>query len=149
MAYTTTDLFILQNNAGTSVLNFRPGVVQVSRERREVNQDATICESGRQVVSSFADSYVESADLTFIDLPHSNESVDGTTVHGFSALRTFVQDVAEYRANQVAFKPQGSAAISTRYNYYIDQADLTSVIDYQTDGGDNVYSCKLTLRRVV
>lgn len=148
MAYTTTQVIALTSSDGTTVLYFRPGAAHVSRRRIEKNQEVTTCESGRQVVTTLSDNEVEMTEITFSALQKDDETVDAMTMAGFDSLRDFVRDIANYRANLIKYKAKGRTLLQTD-NLYLDQAELTDVIEYVDEDGDNVYGCKLTLRRVI
>lgn len=144
MTYTAANFLALTPSGGTPVTYFRPGCVHVTSRRIEKNQEVTTCESGRQVVTNMSDNEVELIELTFTNLQAADETAaGGTTAAGFNSLRTFVRDTAGFRESAIKYKPKGSL-IGSAVDCYIDQSDLTDVEEMY-----GLYSCKLTLRRVI
>lgn len=144
MAYSLAQCFGLGPDGHATAIWFRPGTAKITRRKIEKNQEVVTCESGRQVVTNLSANEVEMLEITFQDLQEDDETPEGVSIAGFDSLRTFVRDTAGYRGGAIEYKPHGASFSSGWVDAYLDQSDLTDMEEQ-----DGLYTCKITLRRVI
>lgn len=147
-APTAADCFALATDDLVTKLYFRPGCVSVKENRSEMNQIASVMESGRVVVTNMSpaiQSFIE-VDISNMRAAAASGSVyGGVTIAGFDTLRNFIQYGAVFRKNVIRVKLKGASDVTLSYvQYRIWQASFDET---PLDSMDDNYSTHLLLRR--
>lgn len=121
---------------------FRPGQIQLVRRKIEQNQVVTLCESGRLVVTDMTANRIETVELVLAEIQKSDETGSTYTFCGFTSLRSFITSTIGMRG-WIYYKPVGFSLASS----ILAQLAHSDFTDQEAE--EDLFSCKLTLRRVV
>jgi hypothetical protein len=132
---------------GSTWIYIAPGAGTVVKRQVQKNQPATEMESGDMVTTDLSPNLVERLEITISSLPMDDRTPPGSSIAlaGMDSIRTFVEDVANFREGEITYKAKGRAIGSSVSGYYLDQAEFGD----SSTGSPDSYAAKLTLRRKV